>query len=66
MQDKIFEPFRQVDSSATRSHGGVGLGLSIVKQLTTLMGGNISLESTVGEGSTFTISLPLTPQEEIV
>lgn len=65
MQEEIFKPFRQVDSSATRTHGGVGLGLSIVKQLTTMMGGEITLESSVGQGSTFTVMLPMKPQEEV-
>lgn len=60
----IFEPFRQVDGSMTRTQAGTGLGLSIVKQLTTLMRGEITLESEVGQGSTFTISLPLEPIQE--
>lgn len=58
-QEYIFEPFRQVDGSITREHSGVGLGLSIVKQLTIMMGGQIALTSEVGLGSTFKIILPL-------
>ncbi len=65
-QPYIFEPFEQVDGSITRKHSGVGLGLTIVKQLTTLMGGQVELTSKLGHGSTFSITLPLVPpiQEE--
>lgn len=55
----IFDTFRQVEGTTTRVHGGFGLGLSIVKQLVNLMGGKISVESEVGRGSTFSITLPL-------
>lgn len=63
-QSLIFEPFQQVDGSITREHTGSGLGLSIVKQLTTLMDGQILLQSREGHGSTFTVLLPLTPAQE--
>jgi two-component system, sensor histidine kinase and response regulator len=59
-QEVIFEEFRQVDSSSQRRQGGTGLGLSIVRKLCLMMGGNIRVKSKVGEGSIFTVILPLT------
>ncbi|WP_051609971.1 ATP-binding protein [Terasakiella pusilla] len=57
-QFKVFERFHQVDNSLTRAYGGIGLGLSICRELAQLMGGDLSLESTVDTGSTFTLKLP--------
>lgn len=58
-QDRIFEPFRQVEGTLTRRAGGTGLGLSVARHLSELLGGRLDLESEVGKGSTFTVRLPL-------
>jgi signal transduction histidine kinase len=58
-QQKIFDPFQQVENTLTRRYGGTGLGLSISKQLVEMMGGKIVLESEIGRGSTFIVELPL-------
>ena len=58
-QDRIFEAFRQSDSSTTRRFGGTGLGLAVCAQLVSLMGSRIRLQSEVGRGSTFSFVLPL-------
>ena len=58
-QSRIFERFYRVDKSRTRDMGGTGLGLAIVKHLVQAFNGNVELESSVGKGSTFTISLPI-------
>ena len=59
MHAVIFERFRQVDDSHTRTYGGTGLGLTICKNLTHLMGGELNLQSEVGKGTRFTITLPM-------
>ncbi|HTK27952.1 MAG TPA: ATP-binding protein [Vicinamibacterales bacterium] len=58
-QDKIFEDFRQLDNSPTRAYGGTGLGLSICRRLAQMLNGRISLQSELGKGSVFTLTLPL-------
>ena len=56
--DRLFEPFVQLDSSLSRGHAGTGLGLPLVQRLAEMHGGSVSVESTAGEGSRFTVSLP--------
>jgi two-component system sensor histidine kinase ResE len=59
----VFDTFRQVEGTATRVHGGFGLGLSIVKQLVSLMNGDIKVRSIVNQGTTFIVILPLAVPE---
>ena len=62
--EAVFEKFKQLDNFLTREHGGTGLGLALVKQLTEHMGGEILLESSPGQGSCFTILLPLKDNDD--
>jgi DNA-binding response OmpR family regulator len=64
--DHIFERFYQEESTSTRTYEGTGIGLSLVKELTVLMGGHVSVTSTLGKGSVFIVELPLkrVPMEE--
>jgi len=61
----IFDEFRQVDTGSQRAYGGSGLGLAITRNLARVMGGEVHVSSTLGEGSTFTITLPLIVPEDV-
>lgn len=56
---KIFEPFQQIERSATRRYGGTGLGLAISQKILTLLGGTVEISSALGKGSTFTLRVPV-------
>jgi signal transduction histidine kinase len=67
MHDLIFERFRQVDDSSTRPYGGVGLGLAIVQNMCQALHGSVRVESVLGQGSTFIVTLPFARvQQEVV
>jgi signal transduction histidine kinase len=62
--EHVFERFYRADPSRDRASGGAGLGLAIVRELVTAMGGEVYAESVVGEGSRFSFTLPLLPGKE--
>jgi len=61
--ERIFEPFWQVEQKATRRAGGTGLGLTVTRRLALLLGGDVTVKSTPGEGATFTVCLPIRTSE---
>ncbi|MEM6855610.1 MAG: HAMP domain-containing sensor histidine kinase [Planctomycetota bacterium] len=61
-QERIFEKFTQLDPGVTKSHGGTGLGLTIAKELTAMLGGTLAVDSTPGRGATFSVTLPVVAQ----
>ena len=65
-QNRLFESFQQADDSITRAYGGTGLGLAICRQICDLMDGHLSLDSRLGEGSTFRFELPLESSHRII
>ena len=58
MLSKLFEPFAQADATTASTYGGTGLGLAISRRFCEMMGGDVAVESEIGKGSTFTVTLP--------
>jgi signal transduction histidine kinase len=63
---KLFQAFSQADASTTKKYGGTGLGLALSRKFAQMMGGDLTVESAFGKGSTFTVQLPLEVQERSV
>jgi signal transduction histidine kinase len=61
---KLFKPFQQLDTGTSRRYEGTGLGLSVCKRILDMLGGDIRVKSQFGKGSTFTFTLPLSPEEQ--
>ncbi len=57
--ERVWEPFQQVEHTITRTVGGTGLGLAVTRRLVEMLGGSVTIRSAPGEGSTFTVRLPL-------
>jgi signal transduction histidine kinase len=64
-QVKIFEEFQQADASATKKKGGTGLGLSIARRIVEMHGGRIWVESTIGQGATFFVTVPVMVEQQV-
>ena len=64
-QETLFQPFTQADTTSTRQYGGTGLGLPITKRLVEMLGGSISLESELGRGSAFRVTIPTRPHHSV-
>ena len=64
-QAKIFEEFQQADSSATKKKGGTGLGLAIARRIIEMHGGRIWVESTIGQGATFFVTVPVMVKQQV-
>lgn len=64
LQNKIFESYRQLDGSFSRSHGGLGIGLALVRKILQISGGDIRVDSNLGSGSTFSVSMPVVAHTE--